>query len=143
MKTIDKKLSARPPVFHRALTGIARKPQADIERRQIGQILRNNTVQAKLTIGQPNDKYEQEADRVADEVMSMPDPKLQRQENPEEEEEEAVQTKPLTEGITPLVQRQEEPEEEEEEPVQTKPLAEGITPLLQRQEEPEEEEEEA
>jgi hypothetical protein len=136
MKTIDKKLSARPPVFHRTLPGIARKPQADIERQQIGQILRNNTVQAKLTIGQPNDRYEQEADRVADEVMSMPDP-------PEEEEEEPVQTKPLAEGVTPLVQRQEEPEEEEEEPVQTKLLAEGITPLVQRQEEPEEEEEEA
>lgn len=31
-------------------------------------------VQAKLKIGQPGDKYEQEADRVADEVMRMPDP---------------------------------------------------------------------
>jgi hypothetical protein len=35
-------------------------------------------VQAKLKIGQPNDKYEQEADRVADQVMRMPDPTLQR-----------------------------------------------------------------
>lgn len=31
-------------------------------------------IQAKLTIGQPGDIYEQEADRVADEVMRMPDP---------------------------------------------------------------------
>jgi hypothetical protein len=30
-------------------------------------------VQAKLRIGEPNDKYEQEADRVADTVMRMPD----------------------------------------------------------------------
>lgn len=29
----------------------------------------NNTIQAKLTIGQPNDKYEQEADAVADQVV--------------------------------------------------------------------------
>jgi len=29
-------------------------------------------IQAKLEIGQPNDKYEQEADRVADKVVSMP-----------------------------------------------------------------------
>ncbi len=29
------------------------------------------TVQPKLTIGQPNDRYEQEADRVAEQVMSM------------------------------------------------------------------------
>ena len=31
------------------------------------------TVQAKLKIGQPNDIYEQEADRVAKQVMRMPD----------------------------------------------------------------------
>ncbi len=30
-------------------------------------------VQPKLTVGQPNDKYEQEADRVADQVMCMPE----------------------------------------------------------------------
>lgn len=70
-------------------------------------------VQPKLTIGTPNDKYEQEADRVADQVMRMPDQKVQRQ--PLEEEEEEIQTKPLAGQITPLIQRQEIPEEEEEE----------------------------
>ncbi|MEM9267206.1 MAG: DUF4157 domain-containing protein [Cyanobacteria bacterium P01_F01_bin.13] len=30
------------------------------------------TIQAKLTVGQPNDKYEQEADRVAEQIMRMP-----------------------------------------------------------------------
>ncbi len=34
-------------------------------------------VQAKLEIGQPGDKYEQEADRVADQVMRMPEPNVQ------------------------------------------------------------------
>jgi hypothetical protein len=34
-------------------------------------------IQAKLTIGQPNDKYEHEADHVADEVMRMPEPEVQ------------------------------------------------------------------
>lgn len=34
-------------------------------------------IQAKLTIGQPGDKYEQEADRLADEIMRMPEPDLQ------------------------------------------------------------------
>ena len=34
-------------------------------------------IQAKLKIGQPGDKYEQEADRVADEVMRMPEPEAQ------------------------------------------------------------------
>ena len=36
-------------------------------------------IQAKLTIGQPNDKYEQEADRVAEQVMRMPDPVLTKE----------------------------------------------------------------
>lgn len=31
-------------------------------------------VQPKLVVGPPNDKYEQEADRVADQVMGMPEP---------------------------------------------------------------------
>lgn len=35
-------------------------------------------LQAKLKIGAPNDKYEQEADRVADQVMRMPDQVIQR-----------------------------------------------------------------
>jgi len=33
-------------------------------------------IQAKLKIGDPNDKYEQEADRVADQVMRMPEPNI-------------------------------------------------------------------
>lgn len=33
-------------------------------------------IQLKLTIGQPNDIYEQEAGRVADEVMRMPEPQV-------------------------------------------------------------------
>jgi hypothetical protein len=41
-----------------------------------------STVQPKLTISQPNDPYEQEADRVADEVMRMPEPVLQKEYTP-------------------------------------------------------------
>jgi len=33
-------------------------------------------IQAKLKIGQPNDIYEQEADRVAEQVMRMPEPEI-------------------------------------------------------------------
>ncbi|MHC1599758.1 MAG: eCIS core domain-containing protein [Candidatus Methanospirareceae archaeon] len=79
-------------------------------------------IQAKLKIGQPGDIYEQEADRVAEQVMRMPEPPVQRQVEPEEEEEEeSLQTKPLAEQITPLVQRQVE-EEEEEEPIMAKSM---------------------
>ena len=106
-------------------------------------MVRSGALQAKLSMGQPGDKYEQEADRVADAVMRMPEPGVQRQVEEEEEEEETLQTKPFVNQITPLVQvqREEEPEEEEE-MLQAKPLAEQITPLVQRQVEPEEEEEE-
>jgi hypothetical protein len=50
-------------------------------------------IQAKLVVGQPGDAYEQEADRVADQVMRMPEPQVQCQ----EEEEELIQTKLLAE----------------------------------------------
>jgi len=89
-------------------------------------------MQTKLMVSQPGDEYEQEADRIADQVMRMPEPKIQRVcpecedelqrqlMEDEEEEEETSQTKPLAEQITPLVQRQAEPMEEEEAPLQTK-----------------------
>jgi len=95
-------------------------------------------IQAKLTINHPNDRYEQEADRVADAVMRMPEPGVQRQVEPDEEEE-TLQTKPLAAQITPLIQRQIEPEEreeeEEEEEIQPKRIAgtaHKITPEIER-----------
>ncbi|MBI1356593.1 MAG: DUF4157 domain-containing protein [Acidobacteria bacterium] len=117
-------------------------------------------LQAKLTINNPNDRFEQEADSIADRVMSMPEkpsrftgagpgeeeagrPRMQRQ----PEEEEQAQTKAL--------QREEEPDEEtaqtsslqrreEEEKAQTSSLQrqedgeeEAQTSSLQREEEEE------
>lgn len=89
-----------------------------------------NGIQAKLTIGQPNDPYEQEADRVAEQVMSMATPStpdVQRQ-----MEDDEIQTKPLAETITPLVQRQ---GISEEEPLQSKCAAceQEDTQVVQRQ----------
>ena len=91
---------------------------------QVRQILRRSSVQPKLTIGAPNDKYEQEADRVADQVMRMHDPsgieptpsdpqiqriceeceeEVRRQPIEEEEEEELLQAKRVSEkGISTL-----------------------------------------
>jgi hypothetical protein len=66
--------------------------------------------QAKLTVGQPGDKYEQEADMTANQVMSMPDSGVQRDILPEEQIQEKVQTKPLPAAITPLVQREQNPQ---------------------------------
>ncbi len=51
-------------------------------------------LQAKLRVSSPDDPFEREADRVADQIMRMPDPKGQ--------------------GLAPLVQRQADAEEEDE-----------------------------
>jgi hypothetical protein len=99
-------------------------------------------IQAKLAIGEPNDKYEQEADRVAQQVVqrlsfsdrgqsangkTLPPPNqtLQREVEPDEEDE--LQMKPLVEQI----QRMELPDDDE---LQMKPL-------LQREVELDEEDE--
>jgi len=41
---------------------------------QVRNVLARHGRQAKLTVGAPNDKYEREADHVADQVMRMPEP---------------------------------------------------------------------
>jgi hypothetical protein len=96
--------------------------QNTIGNRAVGRFL-----QAKLTVNQPGDKYEQEADRVADMVMRMP---------------ESAAVKPLT-GSPSKLQRKCAacasggglcPKcAEEEKMLQRKPLATLITPLIQRQ----------
>lgn len=70
-------------------------------------------IQPKLTIGAPNDKYEQEADSMADKVMRMSQdtPGVQTK-CADCEQEEMMQTKPLVQKM----------EGEEEEMMQTKPL---------------------
>ena len=37
-------------------------------------LLRRDLIQAKLTVSQPDDRFEKEADRVADQVLRMPAP---------------------------------------------------------------------
>ncbi len=95
-------------------------------------LLKGLALQTQLKIGKPNDRYEQEADRVADQVMSMPEGAIQSQPIEEEEEE-----------LMPKIQMQ---IEEEEEPVQMKRMIqlqpveeeEEMMPKLQMQEEEEE-----
>ena len=108
----------------------------------VSRLVRSGGLQAKLRIGQTGDVYEQEADRVAEQVMRMPEPQVQRQVEPDEEEEEELVQPKLVADAEYSIQRQVEEEEEEEELIQTKPIAGQITPLIQRQEENEEEEEE-
>ena len=67
-------------------------------------------IQAKLKMGQPNDMYEQEADKAADQVVKGTEggANVQTMESDEE-----VQQKPLAAGLTPLVQKAEICGEEE------------------------------
>jgi Domain of unknown function (DUF4157) len=67
-------------------------------------------IQTKLKINEPGDRYEQEADRIADEIMRMPEPSVQRQTEPEEEEEEMIQRKAIVNQIAPLHQEQQSSE---------------------------------
>lgn len=83
------------------------------------------TVQTKLNMGKPGDKYEVEADKMADQVVSNKKSEGAVQKKQGEEE---VQQKPLASSITPLVQLKGASEEEnaqtklqrkeDEEPVQ-------------------------
>ncbi|MFD2565656.1 eCIS core domain-containing protein [Aquimarina rubra] len=107
-------------------------------------------IQPKLNIGKPGDKYEVEADHVADTIVS----KRKEQTSPffdtsstvqkqkeevqkSEDLENQIQEKPLVENITPLIQKQteEEPiqEKEEQEEIQKQPEEE-----IQQQEKAEE-----
>ena len=104
-------------------------------------------VQRKLTVGAADDQYEQEADRVARQVMHTPDAvatnAMQRAMFPEEDKDQMLQPKPLAASITPFMQRQmaqnEEPEDQEQ-LVQAKLFTETSKAPLQRQPETEEEE---
>jgi hypothetical protein len=127
---------------------ISRYLQRRIGNRAVGQI-----IQAKLKIGQPNDKFEQEANRVAERVMRMEDhgggeqpsissvtpggniqrvcpeceEELQRQ--PLEEEEEEQLQRQVEEEEEETLQRQ--VDEEEEESLQRQPAEEEEEELLQ------------
>jgi len=68
-------------------------------------------IQTKLKIGQPDDKYEQEADQIAEKIMTMPSSTCTSC-----EEEERLQPK-LADKISLFIQRQGIDEEEEEEEV--------------------------
>ncbi|MCG6187826.1 eCIS core domain-containing protein [Maribellus maritimus] len=114
--------------------------------------------QAKLSVGHPGDKYELEADAVADKVVNQSQSETEHFFSPgassySNTEGWLIQEKPIAETVTPLVQKQEEDEEElqtklslqfqmqEEEMAQTQPIEEEEE-MAQMQPEQDEEEEE-
>jgi hypothetical protein len=76
--------------------------QNTIGNQAVQRLIESGCIQAKLRIGQPNDAYEMEADRMADAVMRIPEPKTQRY----VEEKDGGQSKLLVKRIAPMVQRQ-------------------------------------
>jgi hypothetical protein len=90
-------------------------------------ILARLRVQARLTVGAAHDRYEQEADRIAAQVMQTPATAttdaipVQRL---AETEDEAIQPRLLAAAITPWVQRQAE-ETDDDDTVQAKAVAPG------------------
>ncbi len=93
--------------------------QRTIGNQAVQRLIGSGALQTTLAIGKPGDIYEQEADRVAEQVLRMPEPEVERQ--VEEEEKELVQPK-LVANAENSIQRQVEEEEEEEELLQTKEL---------------------
>ncbi len=51
--------------------------QKTIGNQSVQRLFKSGYIQAKLKIGQPNDIYEQEADKVADQIMKIPYPAVQ------------------------------------------------------------------
>jgi hypothetical protein len=139
---ITQPLVQRMPAFESEITA-----NGEVQRKLINSSAL--PIQAKLTIGEPGDKYEQEADRVASQVVeqinapvsaqSTQGQSLQRQEEPKEELQakpeittlQRMEEKPEELQAKSTLQRQEEPEEE----LQAKP---EITTLQRMEEKPEE-----
>ncbi|TCP24044.1 uncharacterized protein DUF4157 [Tenacibaculum skagerrakense] len=93
-------------------------------------------IQPKLKMGKAGDKYEVEADKMADKVVnnSSSDATVQRKGN-----EEEVQQKPLASEVTPLVQRKETADEEQ--PVQKMEEEEAVQSKAEEEVQKQEEEE--
>ena len=87
-----------------------------IQKKESGDQFLKPTVQRKLKMGKAGDKYEVEADQMADKVVNNPKTEggaIQKKDTSTgSAQEEEVQQKPLASTITPLVQKQAASEEE-------------------------------
>ncbi|MBW2740371.1 MAG: DUF4157 domain-containing protein [Deltaproteobacteria bacterium] len=99
----------------------------------VQRLIKSGSLQAKLKIGQPGDTYEQEADRVAEQVMRMPEPQAISSSTPYINsiqraspgcEDEVLKRQPIEEEEE---LRRQPIEEEEEEELQAKANSDGIS----------------
>jgi hypothetical protein len=99
-------------------------------RRQRLAAQRGSQLQTELAISRPGDRYEREADHVAEQVMRIPEPRQQRLEIPEARQEGVPVQIQSPARVTPtLVQRQANLEEEEEVILQAK-MPDGQVPEM-------------
>lgn len=106
--------------------------QRTVGNQAVERLLKSGVIQAKLKIGTPGDIYEREADRVAEQVMRIPDNSVAGISKGNTEiqrkcaecasrrgtcshcaEEETIQRKRIYSTISPLIQRQSKSTEEE------------------------------
>ncbi|MBD2189779.1 hypothetical protein [Pseudanabaena mucicola] len=111
-ENVLEKLIATPSLGSQNMP-IQRKSQ---NRLKLAQTKSNLAIQAKLSIGEPNDKYEKEADATAAKVVQQinsptPSQSVQRQETLEEDE---LQMKPISRLQRDMMEDQMEEEEEED-----------------------------
>jgi len=126
----SKKTSTRKFVRPSSSQNKIQQLNSSIGNQAVQQLYDQGFLQAKLKIGKPNDKYEQEADRVAEHVVNIPEQAVvQRQ----LEKKESIQTKPVASFITPLIQRQKEEEDVESvyymEPEEQTPTLKSVSTL--------------
>jgi len=124
-----RKATAAPPQKIPHLTLSSKAPSGNSLsqlQQSIGNHAINGIIRAKLKVTQPGDKHKQQADRVADTVMRMPEPLVQRQ--PQEEEEKTLRRQPKEEEDE-MMRRQ--PLEEDEE-LQTKPNGSNVPQVSPR-----------
>ncbi len=88
-------------------------------------LLRSGMIQAKLKIGQPGDKYEQEADRVAEQVIRMPESQIAERASVPRQTQDSLVQRVCAECDEEL--HRQPIEEEEEELLQAKEMP-GQTP---------------
>ena len=131
-----------PPAHTQSVQGVSHSPLLQLQRtmgnQRVAQLIQAKrltpqgkvlNLQPKLTVGSADGHLEQEADRVARQVVSTPDAvatnSIQRAIAPEEDKDQKIQTKPLAASITPVVQRQmgNDNKEDKDKPIQPKSAA--------------------
>lgn len=98
---------------HSANTSVRAEAVKAVQQRQ-GNRYVQRLLQPRLTVGEPDDAYEYEADRVADQVLAMSQPERPAQRL---DEEDGLRAQPVAAEITPLAQRQAEGDEPESMPI--------------------------